>query len=150
MIADKLSILILALFCSASFAQNFLGYSQFGDLFPVTPCSCQKNDLTITNIQVFPEKSSIFRPKYQINVTATLQESSHLIQYSFDLFKEDTHFSSSIWDFDSQVLQGQVIKVSFEVEFTSILPRGNYKLLTTFYDVDGLSVGCGQIELTKQ
>lgn len=149
MIAYKLSILILAVLFSSSLAQNFLEYPQVGDLFPVTPCACQLNDLTITNIQVFPEKSSIFRPKYQINVTATLQESTHLIQYSFDLFKDNAHFDSAIWDFDSQVLQGQVIKVSFEVEFTSILPRGNYKLLTTFYDANGVSVGCGQIELTK-
>jgi len=152
MASYKLSILLFALIflSTTSLAKSFFAQNPIEPNFPVTPCSCQQNSLNITNIQVFVEKSSILHPKYLINVTATVQDSSHLIQYSYDLFKEDAHFASGIWGFDSQGYAGEVIVVSFHVEFQGILPRGNYKLLTTFYDSNGVSVGCGQIELTKQ
>lgn len=148
----KLSILIFAFLflTTTTLAKSFLEPNPIQDLFPVQPCSCQQQVLNITNIQVFIESSSPLRPKYLINVTATVENPSHLVQYSYDLFKGETHFSSGIWSFDSQGHAGEVIVVSFHVDFQSILPRGNYRLLTTFYNSDGLSVGCGQIELTKE
>jgi len=117
---------------------------------PAESCSCQQQTTEIPDIRIVYDKKRQHEKEYKATLTAIMKETTHFVQYSYDLFKDGVHIGFGTFSYDVLKHEGQIIEVSFQVKMKPFWPKGSYGLVVAFYDDHGLSVGCGKIMFSQE